>query len=101
MKMRKRNCKSEKRAERLLESIGRNLDLPQEALAGYAYIEISGNREVIVEGCRGVLEYSDTVVSLNTGKLIVKITGCELTVVSMQNTQAIIRGVIAGVEYCN
>ena len=99
--MRKRNCKTESRGERILESISRSLDLPQDAVSGYAHIEISGNREVIVEGCQGVLEYGDSVIALNTGKLTVRVNGCDLTIVSMQNGQAVIKGIITGVDYCN
>lgn len=98
--MRKRNCKSESRSERILDSISRSLDLPQDTVSGFAHIEISGNREVIVEGCQGVLEYSDCAIALNTGRLTVRICGCELTIISMQNGQAVIKGIITGVEYC-
>lgn len=99
--MRKRNCKAGSRGERILDSISRNLDLPQDAVSGYAHIEISGNREAIIEGCQGVLEYSDSVIALNTGKLTVRVCGCELTIVSMQNGQAVIKGIITGLDYCN
>ena len=98
--MRKRNCKTESRSERILDSISRSLDLPQDAVSGYAHIEISGNREAIIEGCQGVLEYGDSVISLNTGRLTVRVCGCELTIISMQNGQAVIKGIITGVEYC-
>lgn len=97
MKSKKRSS----RAENLIESITRNLDLPQDAVSGYAHIEISGNREAIVEGCQGVLEYGDNLIALNTGRLTVRICGCGLTIVSMQNGQAIIKGTITGVDYCN
>ena len=98
MKNRKRNVT---RAESIIDSITRNLDLPQDALSGYAHIEISGNREAIIEGCQGVLEYNDNLIALNTGRLTVRICGCGLTIVSMQNGQAIIKGTITGVDYCN
>ena len=89
------------RGEKIIDSITRSLDLPQEAVSGYAHIELSGNREAIIEGCQGVLEYSDCLIALNTGKLTVRICGCDLTIVSMQNGQAIIKGTITGVDYCN
>lgn len=98
MKNRKRN---NARAENIIESITRSLDLPQDAVSDYAHIEISGNREVIIEGCQGVLEYGDNMIALNTGRLTVRICGCGLTIVSMQNGQAIIKGTITGVDYCN
>ncbi len=98
--MRKRNCR-EGRGEKIMDSISRNLDLPTDTVSGYAHIEMSGNREVIVEGCKGVLEYSDCVISLNTGKLTVKFCGCDMTILSMQGSQAIIKGIITCVEFCN
>lgn len=99
--MRKRNCKTERRSEKILDSISRSLDLPQDTVSGYAHIEIIGNREAIIEGCQGVLEYGDNVIALNTGRLTVRICGCELTIVSMQNGQAVIKGIITGVDYSN
>lgn len=98
--MRKRNCR-EGRGERIIDSISRNFDLPQDTVSGYAHIEMSGNREVIVEGCIGVLEYTEKMIALNTGKLTVKLCGCDMTIISMQGSQAIIKGVITCVEFCN
>ena len=89
------------RAENIMDSITRSLDLPQDAVSGYAHIEISGNREAIIEGCQGVLEYGDNLIALNTGKLTVRICGCGLTIISMQNGQAIIKVTITGLDYCN
>ncbi len=99
--MRKKNCRKENRGERLVDSISRSLDLPADAVSGYAHIEMNGNKEAIIEGCCGVLEYSDSVIALNTGRLTVRVCGCELTIVSMQNGQVIIKGTITGLDYCN
>ncbi len=99
--MRKKNCRTQGRGERIIEAVSRNLDLPPDAVAGYAHIELCGNREAIIEGCQGVLEYSDSVIALNTGKLTVRICGCELTIASMQNGQAIIKGIITSLDYRN
>ncbi len=98
MRSRRKNAH---RSENIIESITRSLDLPQDAVSGYAHIEISGNREAIIEGCQGVLEYGDNRIALNTGKLTVRICGCNLTIISMQNGQAVIKGTITGVDYCN
>lgn len=99
--MKKKNCRKENRGEKLMDSISRSLDLPADAVSGYAHIELSGNKEVIIEGCCGVLEYSDSIIALNTGRLTVRVCGCELTIVSMQNGQVIIKGTITGLDYCN
>lgn len=97
----KRRKKGSTRAENLMDSIARNLDLPQDVISGYAHVELSGNKEAIIEGCCGVLEYGENVIALNTGRLTVRVFGCGLTIVSMQNGQAIIKGTITGVDYCN
>ncbi len=96
----KRSCR-ESRGEKIIESIGRNLDLPQDALSGYARIEICGNREATVEGCVGILEYSDSSVAVNTGKLTVRFCGCSLTITEMQDSCAEIRGIITSIDFSN
>ncbi len=98
--MRKRNCR-DGRGDRIMDSISRNLDLPTDTVSGHAHIEMSGNREVIVEGCMGVLEYSEKIIALNTGRLTVRLCGCDMTILSMQGSQAIIKGIITAVEFCN
>lgn len=98
--MRRRNC-PEGRGERIVNSISRNLDLPADTVSGYAHIEMSGNREMIIEGCKGVLEYSDCMIALNTGKLTVRLCGCDMTILSMQGSQAVIKGIITCVEFCD
>lgn len=99
MKKNKR-CR-ENRSEKIIDSIGKGLDLPQDALAGYAHIELCGNREAIVEGCRGVLEYNDCSVALNTGKLTVRFCGSDLTISAMQDSSAIIKGTITCIDFGN
>ncbi|MBR2868204.1 MAG: YabP/YqfC family sporulation protein [Clostridia bacterium] len=99
--MRKKNCRKETGSESLSESIGRCFDLPQDALSGYAHIELFGNSEAIVEGCKGVLEYTDGTVALNTGKLTVRVCGCNLTITAMQDSSTVIRGIITAIDFTN
>ena len=99
--MRNRKSRTNRCGGNIIESIGQNLDIPQDSFSGYAHIELCGNREAIVEGCLGILEYSDCSVAINTGKLTVRIRGCELTIVAMQNGQAIIKGIITCLDYSN
>lgn len=83
----------------LIERVGDELDFPAGAMPGTAHIEISGNREVIVEGCKGVLEYDEKTIRLNTGKLILRLEGSELTISALQAEQAIIRGNILSLDF--
>ncbi|MBQ4626193.1 MAG: YabP/YqfC family sporulation protein [Clostridia bacterium] len=93
--------KRENKKETLFDAMSKKYEIQKESLFGGTHVEISGNTEAIVEGCLGVLEYSDSVISLNTAKLTVRINGADLSIVSFQNGQAVITGVIAGVDFGN
>lgn len=50
------------------EKLTQELEIPQAALRGVSHMELSGNREAIVEGCKGVVEYDEGIIRLNLGK---------------------------------
>ncbi len=93
--------KSKNQKESFIDAVHRKYEIQKESLFGGTHVEISGNTEVIVEGCLGVLEYGENVISLNTAKLTVKINGGDLSIVSFQNGQAVVTGIIAGVDFGN
>ncbi|MEG0979596.1 MAG: YabP/YqfC family sporulation protein [Oscillospiraceae bacterium] len=79
--------------------ISENLQVPQTVARGTAFIELSGNSEAIIEGCKGVLEYSDDAIRLNIGKNEVKFFGTDLIVKSYFNEQVIIQGNILTIDF--
>jgi len=91
----KTKANSSKRA-RLLENM---LELPAGLISGSAHIELMGNREAIVDGCRGVLAYDENLVRLNAGNCIVKITGRSLNIKNLTQTQAIVEGFFLSLEF--
>lgn len=74
-------------------------DIPPSALSGTAQIELSGNREALVEGCKGVLEYDETVVKLATEGMSVKFTGRGLQIKILTHDSAVVTGYILGIEF--
>ncbi len=66
---------------------------------GSVRMEISGNREIIFEGSRGVLEYSDSSIKLNTGKYIVCFSGRGLCIKCMSDCDLTIQGFITEIKY--
>lgn len=99
--MRNRKSRTNRCGGNIIESIGQNLDIPQDSFSGYAHIELCGNREAIVEGCLGILEYSDCSVAINTGKLIVRFNGSDLTITSMQDSLTVIKGILTCIDFSN
>ena len=82
-----------------IDLLGKFLDLPAGALQGGARIELMGNREAVVDGCRGVLEYDETVIKLHAGNSTVRFLGRGLTIDSFGEQQAVIKGHILSVEF--
>lgn len=74
------------------------MEFPIGSLSSIAHIEISDNRQALVEGCQGILEYDDTVIRLATGSGVVRFEGGDLTVFSMDQSTALVGGLIARIE---
>lgn len=66
---------------------------------GGARMEFKGNREVVLEDCRGILEYDTDVVRVRMGKLVVRFTGRGLTIKCMTVDSMVIEGFITGMEF--
>ena len=62
-------------------------------------IELSGNRELAVDGCRGILDYDMGLIKINCGKMVLKVTGRNLTIRCMTRDSMIINGFILSVEF--
>jgi len=80
-----------------LEAMER-LDLPGGIAAGVPVMELTGNRRLVVEQHRGILSYSTELVEVNTGPLVVRISGAGLQLVAMTETDLRIDGRIDAVE---
>lgn len=75
------------------------LDIPPSALSGIPQIELAGNREAIIDGCQGILEYDDNIIKLTTGKMSVKFTGRGLQLKVLTHDSAVIEGFISNIEF--
>lgn len=72
-------------------------DLPP--MNGAPCIELSGNREAVLEGSRGVLEYSPETVRVSTAGMIVSFFGRELDLRCISPSALIIGGFITKIEF--
>ncbi len=74
------------------------LDLPGGIAAGVPVMELTGNRRFCMEQHRGVLSYSTELVEINAGSLVVRVSGAQLQLVAMTETDLRIDGRISKVE---
>lgn len=83
--------KNEKQQKRRL------LELP--LMSGAPCIELNGNREAVIEGSKGVLEYSPDCVRVNTALMVITLSGRELNLRCISDSALIIDGFITGIEF--
>ena len=62
-------------------------------------IEISGNREILIEGSKGVLEYTDEAVRVNTDPMLLTVCGRGLNLKCISDSALIIDGFITSLSF--
>ncbi len=62
-------------------------------------IEMLGNREMIIDGCKGVVEYDETLIKLSLGNNVISISGDDLVISSFDNNVAVISGQVCGISF--
>lgn len=75
------------------------IDVPVTGFIGHAQIELSENREAIIEGCRSILNYDENLIKLDLGEIQVSFSGKNLIVSRMNAENAVIEGEIEQISF--
>ncbi len=76
------------------------LEIPEIVSKSCAHIELFANTQACIEGCRGIVEYSDDKIVLNLGSTCAKFTGNELYIRSFDGEAAVLCGTFCSIEFC-
>lgn len=63
------------------------------------FLQFSSNREVTLDGCKGILEYQSEIIRINTNKMVVAFKGRGLNIKCLTATSVVISGYIISVEF--
>ena len=63
------------------------------------HIELFGNRQAMLEGCRGVLYYNDDRIEISLGKYRILFLGKDLGLTSLAGGDAIVTGTFETIEF--
>lgn len=74
------------------------LEMPQEVYSDMPKITITGFNEMIIENFKGILEYEDYYIRINTSLGIVNINGYELNLENMTNNDIKVTGKIESID---
>ena len=81
-----------------LRRLTEGMDLNGESLPGMSVVELAGNRRVLVEGHKGVTEYSTGRVTVEVGWGTLSVIGDGLELRQMSKEQLVVCGRIDAVE---
>ena len=84
----------EKKNKKNISRIDRLLEIPQEIYSNVPKITITGFNEMIIENFKGILEYEDYYIRINTSLGIINVNGYELRLENMTNDDIKVTGKI-------
>ncbi len=99
MKRRKKDLKKKKESLTVKEKVAKMLEIPNEVVSDRPRITTVGKREVFVENYKGILEFSNEIVRINSNYGIITITGKNMKIREITSEDMIICGNIKNIDY--
>ena len=87
-----------KKNQRKFSKIDRLLEMPQEVYTDTPKLTITAFNEMIIENFKGILEYEDYYIRINTSLGIVNINGYELKLENMTNDDIKVKGKVESID---
>ena len=87
-----------KRKKRASEKINRILEMPREISLNEPKLTIQGFKEVLIENFKGILEYEDFYIRINTSIGTININGFNLKLNQMTDEDIMISGKIDSID---
>ena len=85
----------------LREKIVDNLELPKDLMLGAAIVTVTGRGEAVISNYKGILEYEDSFIRIQTKNCRIVISGSHLAIEYYTNEEMKITGFIDRVQYEN
>lgn len=85
--------------EQIRERLAAAASMPKDVVLGASIITITGTSEVCVENYRGIIEYTDCLVRLQTKEGQIRLTGKRLNIEYYTNDEMKITGIIDCLDF--
>lgn len=90
---------SKEKRDGILTRAADMFDMPPDALTGVSCVEITGERDVLIENHKGILEYGDDCIRVSTSGSNIRIEGDSLFVSAMNPREIRLGGKISRVVF--
>ena len=86
-------------SDKLRKKLNKILDMPSEIVLNTPKITLDSNESILIENYKGILEYSDVFVRVNTSDYAIAISGEKLVIDYMTKEEISVSGKLIRVEY--
>lgn len=97
----KRNHKASVHDTTIHEKLVNGLELPKDLMLGAAILTVTGRKEALIENYKGILEYEDSFIRIQTKNCRIFISGSHLAIDYYTNEEMKISGFIESIQYEN
>jgi sporulation protein YqfC len=94
-----KNKKSKEEKHSFKEKMAEVLELPKEIVMNFPKITMIGNGDLLIENYKGIIEYEEAKIRVNTGSGIIKILGEHLMIKEITSENILIDGKISLLEF--
>lgn len=99
VRRRRKKEEEEKPKANIKEKVSEMLELPREIVLDIPKLVFVGNKELSIENYKGIIEYSENIIRINTNTHMLKITGYNLEIKTITEEEVLVNGNIAGLEF--
>lgn len=85
----------------LREKMVSSLELPKDLMLGAAVLTVTGRREALISNYKGILEYEDSFIRVQTKNCRIIISGANLAIDYYTNEEMKVSGFIESIQYEN
>ncbi len=102
--MKKRIYRIKRKAENestqsLSEKLARVFEIPGDVIGGNPKVTAIGRGEVLIENFKGIMDFKDGMIRINSNNGVIKITGQDLKIREITSEEIIIGGKISNIDY--
>ncbi len=81
------------------EKVINSLELPKDLMLGAAILTVTGRREALIANYKGILEYEDSFIRVQTKNCRILVSGAHLAIEYYTNEEMKITGFIETIQY--
>jgi sporulation protein YqfC len=85
--------------ESLGEKLARLFEIPGDAYGNRPKVTAIGRGEVMIENFKGIMDFQDGMIRINTSNGVIKVTGDRLVIREITSEEIIIGGKISNIDY--